>query len=127
MNNLIFFMLLMLCMAFHYLPVSWHEVMGIMLLVPFGRHIYRCRGWWKMLARGRTVTSGMGLFSSLLNVLLVADFMVVVVSGILVSGYLFREVIPLELRMNITLHQLHVSGCFRLLPVLVKSGHGWTA
>ena len=112
MNNLVFFMLLMLCMAFHYMPVSWHEVMGVMLVLPFARHIYSCRGWWKMLGRGRTASSGLGLFSSLLNVLLLASFAVVIASGVLVSGYLFREIIPLELRMNITLHQLHVSACY---------------
>ena len=52
MNNLVFFMLLMLCMAFHCMPVSWHEVMGGMLVLPFACHIYSCRGWWKMLGIG---------------------------------------------------------------------------
>lgn len=112
MNNLVFFMLLMLCMAFHYMPVSWHEVMGIMLVLPFVRHLYSYRGWWNMLGKGRLAGGGLSLFSSLLNVLLLVVFVVVIGSGILVSGYIFREIIPLELRMNITLHQLHVSACY---------------
>lgn len=115
MNNLAFFMLLMLCMVFHYMPVSWHEVMGIMLLLPFGCHIYSYRKWWLSFFRGRTAGSRMGLLTSVLNVLMLAAFVVVIVSGALISSYVFRDVVPLDLRMNITLHQLHVSGCYWLM------------
>ena len=100
MNNLVFFMLLMLCMAFHYMPVSWHEVLGIMLVLPFVRHLYSYRGWWNMLGKGRLAGGGLSLFSSLLNVLLLVAFVLVIGSGILVSGYIFREIIPLELRIT---------------------------
>lgn len=115
MNNLAFFVLLMLCMVFHYVPVSWHEVMGIMLLLPFIYHMYSCRRWWLLLLRGRTAGSRLGLLSSLLNVLMLAAFVVVIASGALISSYVFRDAVPLAWRMNITLHQLHVSGCYWLL------------
>ncbi len=50
-----------------------------------------------------------GRLSAVVNILLIVSTAGILVTGVLISNHLFRELIPLTFRRNILLHQLHVS------------------
>jgi len=54
-------------------------------------------------------------FSILINFLLLASFLVTLVTGIFISNYVFSEVVSLELRRNVTIHLLHHSASYLMM------------
>ena len=113
-GNLCFFSLLFLCMSFHFLPRNGHEVFGVLILVPFLYHNWRFRSWWAALMRGKTLRNSLGRLIGLTNLLLLVLMVAVTISGVMISNFVFRDVVPLSWRMSITAHQIHKSLCFAL-------------
>ncbi|MDO4204783.1 MAG: DUF4405 domain-containing protein [Selenomonadaceae bacterium] len=114
LGNHSFFLLLFLCMIFHFLPRPLHEVLGTAVMMPFLYHLWRYGGWWRGLLRGNTVKSPLGKLTSLLNLLLLVLMAAVIISGIMISNYIFKDIIPLGWRTSAAIHQLHTSSCFAL-------------
>lgn len=109
LGNQSFFFLLFLCMGFFYLPPSWHELLGVLLLLPFGFHMMRYMGWWRAMLRAMTLQSPSGKISTMVNILLLLLMAAVVLSGAMISNHVFKDFIPLSWRMSVTAHQLHKS------------------
>ena len=99
LGNQSFFFLLFLCMGFFYLPPSWHELLGVLLLLPFGFHLMRYMGWWRAMLRAMTLQSPSGKISTLVNILLLLLMAAVVLSGAMISNHVFKDFIPLSWRM----------------------------
>lgn len=114
LGNRSFFLLLYLCMAFFYLPPSWHETLGVLLLLPFAYHLWRYMGWWRAMLRVKTLQTTTGRISTLLNILLLLLMAAVIISGIVISNHLFNDFIPLSWRMSITVYQIHKSLSYAL-------------
>jgi len=131
MNKRIFLDALMLVlflatMCFHHLPKLLHEVMGLVFPATVILHLLWNFKWFSSLRRGRYDV--LRLFSVVVDWLLIASLVMVVITGILISNYLFKGFIPLELARNITAHQLHVSLSFWLLILIgLHLGLHWEA
>ena len=66
------------------------------------------------MLQGRTLKGPAGKAASLLNLLLVVLMAAVIGSGIMLSNYLFKDLLPLAWRVSITAQQVHKSLCFAL-------------
>ncbi len=111
-------------MSFHALPKSLHEVLG--LLFPLGAlvHLTLNRRWFSALRSGKWDV--MRCMSALVNLLLVASLIIIAATGICMSNYLFKGMIPLALNRNMMLHQLHVSLPFAMMILMgIHLGFHW--
>jgi len=106
----------LLAMSFHFLPRILHEIFGIVMLVLVAWHLWLNRRWLLNLARGKLPLRK--IFSALINFSMLASFLITLVTGIFMSNYIFSDLIPLDLRRNITVHQLHVSAPYWLMILI---------
>ena len=114
-------------MSFHYLPKLLHEILGVAWLLFVLLHLYQNRSWLKNLRQGRW--KFLRIFGTVIDGLLIAGVLVIVLSGLGISNYLLKELMPLAIQRSIALHQYHVSLPYALL---ILSGlhwglhwHGW--
>ena len=111
-------------MSFHHLPKILHEVLGVLFPLVVIVHLCVNRRWFFSLRKGQWGV--MRILGTGVDFLMLLCFAVVVVSGICMSNYLFRDMIPLSLQRNITLHQLHVSLPFLMLILMgIHLGLHW--
>lgn len=110
---IVFFLLIM---SFQFLPKILHELLGFVFLVAVFLHILWNRQWLRTLPQGKWTM--LRSTSLLINVLLGLTLAVVLLTGIDISNYLFKDMIPLALQRNIMIHQLHVSGPYLLLILM---------
>lgn len=113
-------------MSFHFVPKMLHEILGVALPLAVVRHLWLNRRYFSALVRGRW---DMGrILRATVNLLLMISLLLTLFTGICLSNYLFKEMIPLELARNITLHQIHVSLPFLLLILIgLHFGLHWKA
>ncbi len=97
----------LLVMSFHFLPRELHEVFGLLMFLAVALHLFFNRTWFKNLRHGKW--SARRIFSTLINFSMLITFLTIFVAGICMSNYIFNDFVPLEIRRNITIHQLHVS------------------
>lgn len=94
-------MIALLCFSF--LPHAAHEGLGILFALAVGVHIYNNRKWfahsWKTMKRNR--------LSFMVNWLLLLMVIATVVSGIIISHYVFKGYVPDALRRVGWLKGLH--------------------
>lgn len=114
-------------MSFHYIPKILHEILGVVWLLFVLLHLYQNRSWLKNLRQGGW--NFLRIFGTVIDGLLIAGVLVIILSGLGISNYLLKELMPLAIQRSIVLHQYHVS-----LPyvLLILSGlhwglhwHGW--
>ncbi len=99
--------LFLLALCFRFLPKQLHEVLGIAFFLAAVIHLFWNRTWFA--SRGGGFTTMRGRVSTTVNILLIISTVAILVTGVLISHHLFKELIPLALRRNILLHKLHVS------------------
>lgn len=80
--------LLPLLMAEILIGQEIHEWLGALMLALFLAHHLLNPGWWKSFVKGKYTTSR--AFGTALDLLLLADMIVLFVSGIMMSGFVFR-------------------------------------
>ena len=97
----------LLVMSFHFLPKFLHEVLGVAMLALAVVHLFLNRRWFLNFYRGKF--SGRKILTTLIIFLMLIVFAIIFVTGVFMSNYLFHDFISLELRRNMTFHQLHVS------------------
>lgn len=114
--DILLLVLFLAVMDFHALPKLLHEVLGVLFPLAVFLHLFLNRRWFSALFSGRWST--MRFISVSVNFLLVVSFFLVAVTGICLSNHLFKDMIPLGLQRNITLHQLHVSLPFAMLILM---------
>ncbi|WP_297569971.1 hypothetical protein [uncultured Anaerovibrio sp.] len=102
---MIFFFLLV--MSFHHIPKLFHEVLGLVWLGVTMLHLWQNRKWFKSFAQGRWTT--IRIIDTVIDGLLLLTLLMVIIAGSGISNHLFKDLMPLDIRRSITLHQLHVS------------------
>lgn len=105
--NTMLFSLFLLVMSFHFLPRMCHEIIGLIMTAATAFHIYINRQKVSYLVRGKI--SARKIFSALVIFSTIIIFVIVLITGICISNHLFRDIIPLVVRRNMLIHQLHVS------------------
>jgi len=103
--DIILFVLFLLVMDFRNLPRALHEDLGIIVLVFILVHLWLNRSWFRGLGRGRW--NAMRVSMTTVDGLLIVAFVAVLVSGCLISRFIFKDFIPPELHRNLTLRQIH--------------------
>ena len=107
-------------MSFHYIPKLLHEILGVAWLLLVLLHLYQNRSWLKNLRQG--CWSFGRLLGTVIDSLLILGVLVTILSGLGISNYLLKEVMPLAVQRSIALHQYHVSLPYALL---ILSGLHW--
>ena len=100
-------------MSFHFIPKALHEILGVVLTLMAAWHLWLNRRYFSALPRGKQ--SMKRILPIAINFSLMISLLLVLFTGICLSNHLFKEMIPLELARNITIHQIHVSLPFLLL------------
>ena len=122
--DVLLLVLFLAVMSFHALPKLLHEVLGLLLPLTVFLHLFLNRRWFSALFSGKWTV--MRVMSVSVNLLLVICLFLVAVTGICLSNHLFKDMIPLALQRNITLHQLHVSLPFAMLLLMgIHFGFHW--
>lgn len=118
------FVLFILVMSFHFLPRLLHEILGLVMAATVFLHLVLNRHWIFSLVRANRTSRKK--FSILINFLLLASFLVTLVTGIFISNYVFSEVVSLELRRNVTIHLLHHSASYLMMILIgIHLGLHW--
>lgn len=86
--NILMTLLLMVVMAYHYTGRMWHEITGTAMFVLFIAHNLMNLRWYKSLAKGRY--NAVRVLMTAMNWLLVADILLLMLSGISMSFYVFK-------------------------------------
>ena len=107
-------------MSFHYIPKLLHEILGVAWLLLVLLHLYQNRSWLKNLRQGSW--SFRRLLGTVIDSLLILGVLVTILSGLGISNYLLKDVMPLAVQRSIALHQYHVSLPYALL---ILSGLHW--
>lgn len=97
----------LLVMSFHHIPKLLHEVFGFIWLAATMLHLWQNRQWFKSFAQGRWTT--IRIINTVIDALLLLTLLIVIIAGSGISNHLFKDIMPLDIRRSITLHQLHVS------------------
>lgn len=122
--DILVLVLFLAVMSFHALPKLLHEVLGLLFPAAVLLHLLLNRRWFFALRLGKW--DAMRVISTAVNLLLLVCLLLIAVTGICLSNYLFQDIIPLDLQRNITLHQLHVSLPFVILILMgIHLGLHW--
>ena len=110
--DIILLLLLIFEMCFLYLPRFLHELFGVALLLPVLIHLWQNRFYLKSLFKGQWTLPR--VLSALVNFFLVLNFLAVVISGCMISYFLFKDLVPLSLRRDPALFAMHSTAarCF---------------
>lgn len=120
--NLFMFISLLIVMNYRFTANIPHEILGVILGLAFLLHCAINRHWFKTFFKGPQNTRRVLL--SVTNVLLLAAMLGSLVSGILISQYLFTSV---SMR-SILLHQLHTLFSYiGFILVAVHFGFHWNS
>ena len=92
--DILLFATMLYLMCYRFVPRFPHELLGTLILIMLGIHIY----WDRKAFRW-----------NFLNSILILTFAISIVSGILLSHELFRDLIDGAFRKNILVHKLHSS------------------
>lgn len=111
-------------MNFHALPKLLHEVLGLLFPLTVFLHLFLNRRWFSTLLSGKW--SVIRLLSVSIDLLLIVCFFLIAATGVCLSNHLFKDMMPLALQRNITIHQLHVSLPFVMLALMgIHFGFHW--
>ena len=117
----------LLTLSFSFLPKLLHEVLGLLLPIAVVLHLVWNRSWFSALRRGKW--TWLRSLQTVCNALLIVGLFIVLGTGVCLSNHLFKDMIPLYLQRNMTLHQLHVSLPYGMLLLvglhLGLHWHGW--
>lgn len=103
--NFVLFVLFLLLMNFYFLPRDIHEIFGVTMMTAVLVHILiNLKRFFSLLKKDLTKRKK---FIFAMDVVLIAIFAAVSVTGIFMSNHLFHDLIPPDLHHNTTIHQLH--------------------
>ena len=93
--------------------VELHEVFGLAMILVLLVHLVLNRSWFTSFRRGRWTAQR--VLNTAVDIGLIASFLVAAVTGICISAFVFRGIMPIDFARNMTLHRLHVWAPFVLL------------
>lgn len=114
--DIVVLVLFLLTMSFQFLPKVLHEVLGILMPAVAVCHLIWNRSWFSALFRGEW-NFRRGL-STMINCLLIVNLVIILVTGMMISNYLFKGFLGIYLQRSIMVHQLHASLPYLLLILL---------
>lgn len=79
---------LFILMAYHYTGQMWHEITGTTMFVLFICHHVMNREWYLTIGKGKYPAGR--IFLTVMNLLLTVDVLLLMLSGIAMSNYVFR-------------------------------------
>ena len=121
--DVILFVLFIAELCFQFLPKILHEILGVALTVAIVAHL--------IINRRRIVSltkkiSPRKIFSLATDFALTISTVIILASGVIMSNYLFAELISFELRRNMTIHQLHLAAPYVLIILIgIHVGLHW--
>lgn len=105
--NILMLSLIISVMGFHFLPHILHEILGLALFLAMLWHFKLNGGWFCNLFYGKQSK----IFQKILTIAFVVASLTAVVTGIIISNYVFRNLLTnVMLHRNIFIHQLHIVG-----------------
>ena len=99
--------LFLLTMSFHFLPRISHEIFGLIMAAVVLIHFFINRRKFFYLMNGKI--SIRKFLSALIILSATIIFVIILISGVCMSNYIFKDFIPMAIRRNMLIHQLHVS------------------
>lgn len=106
--------LLLLVMGFHFLPQILHEAGGLILMAAVVLHLVLNRAWFGMLLHGKW--SSLRILQTIAALLLSAVFLIAIVTGIVISNHVFRELwMDGSLHRSVFVHQLHIASAYMMI------------
>lgn len=97
----------LLTMSFYFLPRILHEIFGLAMAAGVIVHVFINRRRFFSMFKGKLTAKK--IFSNAVNLFLIGIFITILITGICMSNYIFHDFISMELRRNMTFHQLHVA------------------
>ena len=114
--DVILLVMMLAVMNFHFLPKILHEIIGVALAVALIVHIY-----WNLRA-----LRSLHKFYLAVDILMLIGMSTVMITGVIVSHYLFNGIASSELRRTILVHQLHDAIPFALIILIgLHLGRNW--
>lgn len=105
--DILMFVVFIIVMSFPVFPKLLHEVFGVTLSIIICLHLFWNRFWFSSIFKGQQNIRR--FLPTIINILLIFSILAVVITGVCLSNYLFKSVIPIDLARNVTIHQIHVS------------------
>lgn len=110
-------------MSYQYLGENNHEIAGAILFTLFILHHLLNWNWYKMLGTGRY--SPRRIFQIAVNMLLLADMLVLMISAMGLSRYVFRFLdLGISTSLSRNLHMIASHGCFLLMGLHIGMHYG---
>lgn len=107
-------LLLFLVMAYHYTGQMWHEITGTGMFLLFLAHHLVNRKWYSSIGKGRY--SAVRGLQTIIDMLLIVDVVLLMVSGIAMSNYVFRFLsLPMNTMVARTMHMIGAYAGFLLM------------
>lgn len=111
--DVIMFLLLLIDMAFFFTGQVIHEIIGTLTIISFLLHHFLNKNWYRNLVKKYTLTK---LIMNILNILLLVDMVVLLVSGIMMSQTVFTFIPSFgSIAIARQLHMIASYWCFVLV------------
>lgn len=111
--DVIMFLLLLMDMAFFFTGQEIHEIIGTLTIICFLLHHFLNKNWYRNLVKKYTLTK---LVMNILNILLLVDMLVLLVSGIMMSQTVFSFIRSFgSIAIARQLHMIASYWCFVLV------------
>ena len=119
----ILFVLFVAEMSFYHLPKVLHEILGVAMAAAIVVHVVINRRRFASLLKNFTPRK---FVNTATNFALTICAATTLITGVVMSNYLFADFVSFELRRNMTIHQLHVATPYLLLILIgVHIGLHW--
>lgn len=119
----ILFALFVAELSFRYLPKILHEILGVALAAAIIWHVTINRR--RLMSSLKNLTPRK-IFISTLNFSLIICAVVILVTGVCLSNYLFTDIVSFVIRRNVMIYQLHIAMPYVMLILIgVHIGLDW--
>ena len=118
--DMILLILILMVMGFHFLPALEHELVGLILMVGVIFHLIWNRRWFKGFFHG--TWGKLRILQTALGILLVIVFFTAIVTGIIISNHVFRDLWNGDsIHRSVLIYQLH--GVSAYLMIILGGMH----
>ena len=110
-------------LSFHFLPKILHEVLGVFMAAVVVNHVSINSQRFILSMKNMTPRK---FFNALTNCALIISLIIILLTGVCISNYLFPNMASFELRCNMTIFTLHKSAAYVMMILVgVHVGIHW--
>lgn len=102
-------------LSFHHLPKILHEILGVAMAAAIVFHV--AINFRRLASLFKKITPRK-IFIVATDAALALGSIIILLTSVVVSNYLFAELVSFELRRNMTLHQLHVAAPYMMMILI---------